>query len=230
MSCFVTRSPPSTVRARRSCRWSPSRAATGSAPPPTATAVMTASTARTISARSPATRHRRDSPSAGQSCRTSFSCSAATRACAPRRAAVPRERAEPGVSVGRLLRARDAIKDPLTGRPFPGQHHPVEPVLELREHAAPTVPAPNTPARTTTGRSSRSTTTRIPRRAARPDAQQEPQPVPAVPVLQGQSAEPALFSPPTCRRAGGTSPSATHGSLSSSSSTRRASATTTPTT
>ena len=75
-----------------------------------------------------------------------------------------RQRAEPGAPVGRLLqplhRDQGSADRPAVSR----QHHSVEPVLELREDpAAHRSGSERRRARTTSGRSSRSTTTRTPR-------------------------------------------------------------------
>ena len=49
-------------------------------------------------------------------------------------AAVPGQRAEPGLSVGEFLRARDADSRSADRPAVPGQHHPSEPVLEVCKH------------------------------------------------------------------------------------------------
>ena len=77
------------------------------------------------------------------------------------------------------------IRDPLTGQPFPGQHHPHEPVLELRAR-----PDADDPRAEHGGREQLHGHQELHRRREYrdhprgPDAQQQSQPVPAVHVLQ----------------------------------------------
>ena len=125
-----------------------------------------------------------------------------------------------------------AIKDPLTGLPFPGNIIPSSRFSKFAKTLGPTVPAPNNPGveQLQSGQAVQRRR-RYRGRAARSGNHQEAQPLRAFPVLQRQSAESRRSSATrTFRRPAGTWPSARPGSSRRRSSTRHGSATTTRTT
>ena len=100
-------------------------------------------------------------------------------------AAVPGQRAEPGVPVGQFFGAGHADSRSADRAAVPGQHHPAEPVLEIRAHPdADDSRAEHRRREQLHGHQGLHRRRGYRDGPGRPDAQQQPQPVPAVHVLQ----------------------------------------------
>ena len=107
------------------------------------TGATTRSTPPTISDRNQATRPRPALRPAVRSSRTNSLPSVDTRGFEPRPTVPARQRPKSDPAVGGLLGARPAIKDPLTGLPFPGNVIPSGRFSNFAKTLGPTVPAPN---------------------------------------------------------------------------------------